>query len=147
MSPAYRIAENDIKNILGKDFGKPRFTFSKNMSFNDMQTQLKYVNKFNSFASSTVTGMKRVVKKRNKTMAKKYGDTHLTALYRILSSDEFKKTTELIPASDQIAKHVAVALNKGISENDIRGKLQELTEQENDGYLLDELEDMLDSLV
>lgn len=147
LTPAYKIAENDIRNILENKTGKPRFKANKNMSYNQMQQQLKYVNKFNNSKSSTVTGMKDIIKKRDATITKRYGTEKkkLTPLYRILSSDTYKKMTELLPSS-MVVQSVSEALNRGASEKGIVGALKRTLKNENDDFLIDYMTEALDTL-
>lgn len=144
-TPAYKIAVNDIENMLGKKSGKSRFSARKSMTYNEMQKELKYVNKFNNSVSSTKSGMKSIVKKRSATLHKKYGATKLEPLYRILSSESYKKLTELLPSS-MVVTAVSDALNRGADENDIEWKLSQLLGNENDDFLIDSMNEMLDEL-
>lgn len=145
LTPAYKITVNDIQNVLGKSAGKPRFKYNKSMSFNEMEQQLKYVNKFNNSVSSTVTGMRTVIKKRNATIYKKYGTKNTTDLYRVLNSDEYKKAKELLPSS-MIVQAVSDALNRGVHPDNAIDALKQLLEGENDEYLVDTMNDLLEDL-
>ena len=143
-SYAYAKAENDIRTVLGKETGKVRFDVRKSMTYGEMEKQLKYVNKFNRSTSSTRAGMKKTIKKRDKTIFKKYGTKDLSSLYRILSGDSFKKATELLPSS-MVVQAVSEALNHGMSADTVTDKLTELLQTENDGYLVDKMNDLLDT--
>lgn len=142
LTPAYKIAVNNITNILGKDTGKPRFKSRKSMDYNEMEKELKFVKQFNNSVSSTITGMKQVVKKRSATLYKKYGATQLEPLYRILSSESYKKLTELLPSA-MVVRAINDALNNGMHEDTIQDKLGSLISQESDEFLIDKMNDML----
>lgn len=145
LSHAYKIAVNDIQNMLGKESGKPRFSYRKSMTFNEIQKELKYVNRFNSSTSSTISGMKATVKKRSKTLSKKYGATQLNSLFKILSSESFKKLSELVPSA-MVVQSVSDALNRQIDPDDIESALKKLIGQETDDYLIDTMSEMLENL-
>lgn len=153
LTPAYKIAANSIKNDLKRSLTKeqnskiavPRFKASEKMSFNQMQKELKHVNRFNNSASSTITGMKEVVKRRNETLYNKYGAKHLNSLYKILASDEYKKAAELLPSA-MVVQAVSETINRGVDPTDIKSVLEKLIKSENDDYLLDDMNDMLDEL-
>lgn len=139
---AYQKAENDIRNILGKETGKVRFDVRKNMSFGEMEKQLKYANKFNNSVSSTVSGIKKTIKKRDKTILKKYGTKDMSALYRIFASESYHKAIELLPSS-MVVQAVSDAINQGMSSDTIEDKLTEFIKSENDGYLIDRMNELL----
>ena len=145
LSHAYKIAVNDIQNIIGKESGKPRFSYRKSMSYNEIQQELKYVNRFNNSTSSTQKGMKETVKKRNKTLEKRYGATKLNSLNKILSSESFKKLSELLP-STMVAQSVSDALNNHAESEKIEDILKKLIANESDEYLVDEMNNMLSEL-
>lgn len=145
ITPAYKIAKNNIQNVLGKESGKPRFSYRKSMDYNEMQHEMKYINQFNKSASSTATGMKAVVKKRDATLTKKFGATKLNPLYKILSSESYKKLSELVPSS-MVVQSISDALNRGAKPRSITSSLKKLIGQESDEYLVDSMNDMLDSL-
>lgn len=144
-SPAYKIAVNDIENTLNMKSGKPRFSVSKNMTYNQMQKEMKVVNRFLNSTSSTRRGMTVTIKKRSSTLYKRYGATKLDSLFRILSSESYKKLAELLP-SGQVVQAVSDALNNGASEKSVDKTLKKLIKQESDEYLIDTMNDMLGDL-
>lgn len=142
-TPAYEIAMNDIKNIVGKD--ARRFKANAKMSYNDMQRALKYVNKFINYDTSTVSGLKKVMSRRDKTMTKKYGvngAAKLNTLYKVLSSSTYSKLAELIP-SEMVVSAVTESIQNGKSGEDIMQVMEFALLSENDTFLADELEELL----
>lgn len=144
-TPAYKIALNDITTTLGKKSGIPRFSVRKGMTFNEIERELKYTNKFLKSASSTTVGMKAVVKKRSKTLSKKFGATRLNELFTVLSSESFKRLSELVPSA-MIVQSVSDALNNGASSADIKSTLADLISRESDEFLVDSMNSMLEEL-
>ena len=147
LTPAYRIAVNEIRESLGRKSGLPRFSSRKSMTYNDMQKELSYINRFNSSVSSTITGMRKTVKQRLDTLQKHYDITKskTTDLFRVLSSSEYKKATELMPSA-LIVSLVSDALNKGAPSDDIISVLERIQSSEKDSYIVDTLKGMLSDL-
>lgn len=145
-TPAYDIATNTIRNVLGKETGKTRFNVTKNMSYNDMQVMLKHASKFNKSASSTVSGMKAVVKQRERTLYERYGvrgDDNLNILYQVLTGDEFKKLSALIPSS-MVVESITDAISNGMNAHDVNTVINNLLDGENDEFLYDSMVDMFE---
>ena len=144
-SPAYKIAVNDIRNILGKTEGKPRFSRNTQMSYNQAEKIIRYAKKFTNYASSTRTGMKRVVNKRSATMRSKYNATsgNLTILYRLFADTSTKQLMEQIP-SDIVVKTIVEASQAGKSIRQIRNSIKKALHAEDDSYIIDKLRDSLD---
>lgn len=142
---ALKIAQNDIQNVIGRK-GKKRFIENtKKMSYADVEKELKYVQKFLNSASSTVTGIKKYVGKRSRTLVKKYGvnPEKLNDLYKIFNSEDYKKMIENIP-SKIVLSAITEKVNSGEKVENIIQKFSGLLANENDMTNSDLLNNFLD---
>jgi len=142
ISFAYKHAKNDIRNVLGKDTGLPRFEVRKDMSYGELEKRLKYVNKFLNSASSTQKGMKAVIKKRDATLMARYGIKNVSELHRIFKEEDFDKVKELLP-STMVVQSISDAINEGMSADTIEEKLEILLLHSKDEYLIDKWHELL----
>lgn len=144
ISPAYAVALNDMREILNRP-GDSRFKYNKSMSYNDMQRELRYTNKFLRSVSSTRSGMKQIAKRRAKTLKSRFGvaTDNLSNLYRVLSGGAYKRAAELLPSA-MVVSTVNDALEMGKTSDDINAGLDRFLLDEKDEFLLDALREDLD---
>lgn len=103
-SQALLIAENMLKKVHGED--AKGFKSNKKMTFNQVETELKLVNRFLQSKGSTKKGMIDTIKKRDSTFLEKYGDKiserQLSHVYNILNDDYFSKANDILQDSNQL---------------------------------------------
>ena len=103
-SQALLIAENMLKKVHGED--AKGFKSNKKMTFNQVETELKLVNRFLQSKGSTKKGMLDTINKRDSTFLEKYGDKiserQLSHVYNILSDDYFSKANDILQDSNQL---------------------------------------------
>ena len=103
-SQALLIAENMLKKVHGED--AKCFKSNKKMTFNQVETELKLVNRFLQSKGSTKKGMIDTIKKRDSTFLEKYGDKiserQLSHVYNILNDDYFSKANDILQDSNQL---------------------------------------------
>ena len=103
-SQALLIAENMLKKVHGED--AKGFKSNKKMTFNQVETELKLVNRFLQSKGSTKKGMTDTINKRDSTFLEKYGDKiserQLSHVYNILNDDYFSKANDILQDSNQL---------------------------------------------
>ena len=126
---ALLIAENMLEKVHGK--GTKGFKSNKNMTFNEVQTELKLVNRFLNSKGSTKAGMLDTINKRDSTFMQKYGDkinnAQLSNVYDILSNDYFQKANDILQDSNQL---LDIVLNMYKSSNENRAGVPESPRQQ-----------------
>ena len=103
-SQALLIAENMLKKVHGEE--TKGFKSNKKMTFNQVETELKLVNRFLQSKGSTKKGMIDTINKRDSTFLEKYGDKiserQLSHVYNILNDDYFSKANDILQDSNQL---------------------------------------------
>ena len=123
------IAENMLEKVHGK--GTKGFKSNKKLTFNEVQTELKLVNRFLESKGSTKKGMLDTINKRDSTFMEKFGDkisnSQLSNVYDILSNDYFKKANDILQDSNQLLE---IVLNMYKSYNEQRAGATESPHQQ-----------------
>ena len=126
---ALYIAENMLEKVHGK--GTKGFKSNKNLTFNEVQTELKMVNRFLESKGSTKKGMLDTINKRDSTFMEKFGDkisnSQLSNVYDILSNDYFKKANDILQDSNQLLE---IVLNMYKNSNEQRAGTTESPRQQ-----------------
>ena len=103
-SQALLIAENMLKKVHGEE--TKGFKSNKKMTFNQVETELKLVNRFLQSKGSTKKGMIDTINKRDSTFLEKYGDKiserQLSHVYNILNDDYYSKANDILQDSNQL---------------------------------------------
>lgn len=126
---ALYIAENMLEKVHGK--GTKGFKSNKKLTFNEVQTELKLVNRFLESKGSTKKGMLDTINKRDSAFMEKFGDkisnSQLSNVYDILSNDYFKKANDILQDSNQLLE---IVLNMYKNSNEQRAGTTESPRQQ-----------------
>ena len=140
---------NKIKNFYN-DESKTKFSYNKNMNYNDMEKLLKITENFNSSKGSTKKGIESYIKAKEENFnAKGVSNEQLTNMYNILNSDNYKKLVEIYKDSNQVVDAIISANLQSYDKDNfnIESRLKKAIEKHkgtsSDELYLDELVETL----
>ena len=140
---------NKIKNFY-KDESKNKFSYNKNMNYNEMEKLLKITENFNTSKGSTKKGIESYIKAREENFnAKGVTNEQLSNMYNILNSDNYKKLVEIYKDSNQVVDAIISANLQSYDKDNfnIESRLKKAIEKHK-GISSDELylDDLVESL-
>lgn len=145
---AVKIALHQIE-LTRKEDKNTTFRVNKNMSFNQLEHELKMANAFLNSKGSTLKGMKDTISKRNETFLKKDENLKpqtLTKLYDILNSAEFKKVGEMYGSNQVLNTVLSVKgqeQNFDVMTERLQKVIDSVTGKSSDEMYLDDLKKYL----
>lgn len=110
-TPAYKAAKAKLEILRGEPVDKVRFTADEQA----------IAQQFNKQITSTVTGLRDVLKLKQDTIRRKYNitDKQISDLYQIINDGEIKKLMTL-PESDIVFKALSDGVKGGLSLEDLK---------------------------